>query len=102
MYSQQWSPAPSMTASAPELRTAKAVIAPAARDLRRGARADGAVEVAELIVPFAPALVLDGVQHVAHHALGELALIDRRIRGRDGVLRRIGGEPAVGQDGREV
>src|SRR5256885_998482 len=122
MYSQQWSPAPSITASAPELRTAKRsparpaayssppgggptpqpVLAPAPRDPAREARAEGAVEVAELIVPSAPALVLDGAEHVAPHALGELALIEGRIGRRDAVLRRIGGEPAGGQDGREV
>src|SRR5439155_24619489 len=85
-----------------ERRILHAVIAPAPRDLAREARADGAVEVAELIVPFAPALVLDGAEHVAHHALGELALIEGRIGRRDAVLRRIGGEPAGGQDGREV
>src|SRR5204862_4807346 len=85
-----------------ERRILHAVVAPAPRDLTRDARADGAVEVAELVVPFAAAPVLDGAQHVAHHALGELALIEGRIRGRDAERRRIGGEAGGGQDGGEV
>src|SRR5207244_656215 len=118
MYSQQWSPAPSTTATAPELRTAKrspataaahgetgplrAVVAPAPSDLPRDARADRAVEVAEVVVPFAAALALDRRQHVAHHALGELAAVEGWVRVGQAELRRIGGQAARGEDGREV
>src|SRR6202521_2071494 len=85
-----------------ERRILHAVVAPAPRNLARQARADGAVEVAEVIRPFAPALVLDGAQHVAHHALGELAPIEGRVGRRDAELRRILGQAAGGQDGGEV
>ncbi len=53
-------------------------------------------------MPFAAAPVLDGTAHVAHHALGELALIEGRIRGRDAELRCIRSHAARGQDGGEV
>ena len=79
-----------------------AVVAPAPSDLPRDARADRAVEVAEVVVPFAAALALDRRQHVAHHALGELAAVEGWVRVGRAELRRIGGQAARGEDGREV
>ena len=83
-------------------RRVHAVVAPAPRDLPREPRADGAVEVLQLVAPFAAGLRRDRRQHVAHHALGELALVEGRVGGRDAELRRVAAQPGLREDRRQV
>ena len=70
-------------------RILHAVVAPAPGDFAGQPRADRAVEVLDLVVPLAAGLTLDGGQHVAHHPLGELALVERRVRRSRAELRHV-------------
>src|SRR5665213_153112 len=78
-------------------RLGHAVVAPVPHDLTRDARADRAVEVLDLILPFTAGLARDRGQHVGEHALGQLAAIERRVRGLDAHVRAIGHQPAIRQ-----
>src|SRR5690606_33042178 len=60
-------------------RILHAEVAVAPGDLAGQPGADGAVVVAHPIAELAAALGLDGRQAVAHHALGELALVERLV-----------------------
>src|SRR5690242_6363657 len=83
-------------------RLLHSVVAPASGDLPGYARPDRAVEVAELVGPLPARLRLDRRQHLTHHALGELALVEGRIRLRAAVLRCIALESRRREDGSQV
>ncbi len=85
-----------------ERRVGHAVVAVAPRDFTRHPRADGAMIVSNFVAELAAARGLDGRQAVFHHALGELALVERLVAGHAAELRRLGRYAAIGDEGREI
>jgi hypothetical protein len=68
------------------------VVAVAPGDLAGHARADRTVPVAHLVLEGAAGPGLDGRQHVAHHLLGQLALVEGLVAGVQAVPRLVVGQ----------